>query len=466
MTARAPSAPDNLLAAQARVGPVGARTPASGFPPLSRAYAMLAILVVAYMLALIDRQLLALMVGPVRAALGITDFQISLLQGFAFAIFYGVLGIPLGRFADRTNRKYLIAAGIFVWCLATAACGLAGSFATLFMARVWVGIGEATLAPAGYSLIADSFPPSHSVRASAIFSMGAMLGGGLALIIGGTALDLAGAVSRYVAGGAWAPWQLVFIGIGAPGILLSALIVVAVREPPRREHQVLPLGQGFGYLWQMRRYYGPYYATAALLAMMTFANLSWLPTHFIRVFEMTPGQAGLRLGIAMILGCFVGSLFGTALFERFQRKGKADAHMRTVLAVSLLAIPPVLGPLLPRSDMAIVAVFLYFSMQNAYNGAIMAAMQRFTPNALRATNTALFFLTVNLMGLGLGTALVAWFSDNIFVGSARSIGESIALVCVVAAGLSAVIAALTLKRFREPQVCEPQLALIQIGTLQ
>ncbi|MGY6201934.1 MFS transporter [Paraburkholderia strydomiana] len=163
-------------------------------PPLSRGYTTLAVLIVAYIISLVDRQVMSLMVAPIKQTLHINDVEIGLLQGFSFALFYCILGLPLGRIADRSSRRILIAAGMAFWSAATIACAFAHSFTELFVARMCVGIGEAALAPAAYSLLADLFPPKRLIRANALFSMGAMLGGGLALVVGGTAHRLRGEV--------------------------------------------------------------------------------------------------------------------------------------------------------------------------------------------------------------------------------------------------------------------------------
>ena len=160
-----------------------------------RAWTVVVLLLLAYAVSLIDRQVLSLLVQPIKASLDISDTQISLLHGLAFAIFYTMFGILIGRAVDKYNRRNIIVAGITLWCLATIACGLASSFAGLFIARMFVGVGEATLSPAAFSMIADYFPPERRARAMSVFSTGVFVGSGLALILGGAAIEATGQYS-------------------------------------------------------------------------------------------------------------------------------------------------------------------------------------------------------------------------------------------------------------------------------
>ena len=205
------------------------------WPPGARAWYVTAILTALYTLAFIDRQVLGLVLEPIRRHLLLTDTQASLLAGSAFALFYVTLGLPLGQLADRANRRNLIAAGVLLWSLMTAACGLASSFWQLFAARVGVGIGEAALSPAALSMISDYFPPERRARPLATYTLALAIGSGLAYLVGGS-------ISAAVAGmpdfripfiGHVEAWQATFITVGAPGIVF-ALLVLTIREPLRR----------------------------------------------------------------------------------------------------------------------------------------------------------------------------------------------------------------------------------------
>jgi MFS family permease len=417
---------------------------------LTRAWVTLAVLVTAYIISLVDRQVMALMVAPIRQSLQIDDVQIGLLQGFSFALFYCLLGLPLGRFADRGSRRVLIAVGMAFWSAATIACAFAHSFGTLFVARMCVGIGEAALAPAAYSLLADIFPDKRVVRANALFSMGAMLGGGLALLVGGTALDYATTVAGQVLGGSFKPWQLVFIAVGLPGLFLTVFLLCVVKEPKRLDDSPLPtVREACVQIWALRSHLVPLYSCATLLSFVVFANLGWLPTHFIRAYHMSATQTGVGLGVALMAGSIAGASIGPTVTAWLLRRGYQDAHMRTVLIASLLIVIPLMGPLLTDRIAALVAAFVYFLIQNSYFGAVMASAQAVTPNRVRAVNSGILFLVMNLIGLGGASVIVAWVSMHVFAGEPDAIGHSITLVSTIASLSSAVIAMRTMKRYRQ-----------------
>ena len=201
---------------------------------------VVAILMIAYVFSFVDRQILNLLVGPIRRDLGISDTQMSLLMGFSFAIFYTILGIPLGRLADRVSRRGLITTGVLVWSAMTALCGFAYSYWQLFLCRIGVGVGEATLSPAAYSMIADYFPPERRATAISVYSMGIFLGSGLAFLLGGLVIKFAVAQGTMALPliGEVRPWQLVFFVLGGSGIVFS-LAFLLVREPPRQVFVVL-----------------------------------------------------------------------------------------------------------------------------------------------------------------------------------------------------------------------------------
>ena len=213
-----------------------ADTGKSGYPSPVYSWYVVVVLTVAYMFSFLDRQILALLIEPIRQDLEITDFQISLLLGLAFGIFYTALGIPIGRLADRRSRRGIIAVGVTIWCLMTAACGLARNFSQLFLARIGVGVGEATLNPSAYSLISDYFPRQRRGRAISFYNMGVSLGAGVAMVVGGQIIAFAFDTPRVtlpIVGELYA-WQLVFLLVGLPGLLIAALMIT-VREPERRD---------------------------------------------------------------------------------------------------------------------------------------------------------------------------------------------------------------------------------------
>jgi MFS family permease len=269
-----------------------------GYPPTRWAVFTLIVLMVGYIVSLLDRQILSLMVEPVRQDLHIGDVQFSLLQGLAFSVIYCVLGLPIGWMADRMQRRYLVSAGILLWSAMTGACGLASSFGTLAMARIGVGVGEASLSPAGYSLLADSFPPKRLIRATSAFAMAAALGFGVALFMGGLVI---GYVSHRLHPlpliGHLAPWQQAFILVSLPGVVLG-LVALLIREPPRHETAHVDvqgqqtLFRSLAYLWGRRRDYAPYYLAVTFLGIITLGGMAWFPAHLMRSFGMPAAKVG------------------------------------------------------------------------------------------------------------------------------------------------------------------------------
>ena len=310
----------------------------------SAAYAWLvvAILMVAYVFSFVDRQILNLLVGPIRRDLGISDTQMSLLMGFSFAIFYTILGIPLGRLADRRSRRGLVAAGVVVWSLMTSLCGLARSYGQLFLFRIGVGVGEATLSPAAYSMIADYFPPERRATAISVYSMGIYLGSGLAFLLGGLVIQFAvaqGAVTLPLVG-VVRPWQLVFFVLGGSGIVFS-LAFLLVREPPRTgltgSGGSVPFTAVVAHLWQNRRTVLCHNLGFALIALCSYGAGAWVPSFFIRTFDWKAGEVGVIYGlIVMVFGC-LGILFGAGSPTAGSRRAGA---MRPCVWASALPVSP------------------------------------------------------------------------------------------------------------------------------
>ncbi|MCB1625042.1 MAG: MFS transporter, partial [Pseudomonadales bacterium] len=382
------------------------------------------VLTIAYILSFIDRSIIALLVGPIRADLGVTDTQLSLLQGFAFAIFYTTLGIPMALLADRLNRRNIIAAGILFWSVATMLCGAAKSYWQLFAARIGVGVGEAVLSPSVYSMISDLFPPHRLGRALAVYTVGAFAGAGLAFLIGG-------AVIGSVASGApvWLPlvgevrlWQMVFMIVGAPGLVI-ALWAMTLPEPARRgAKQAAPsprLRTAFAallaHMRANRQTYVSHLAGFSLLGVVFNGTMSWFPAYLTRVFEIPPGRSGLWIGSLLLVFGSLGVLIGGWLTDRWRERGHSDSSMRVGLFSALCAIPFGFGTTLTSSFALCLIGFagLMFFTSMPY-GAAATAIQLVTPPRMRATASSLYLCCLNLVGLGGGATLVALFTDYLF----------------------------------------------------
>jgi len=424
---------------------------AAPWPSPTRAWVLVALLMVAYTSSFIDRQIMSLLVEPIRADLGISDTEFSLLAGLAFSIFYSVMGLPLGWVADRWSRRMLIVVGMISWSIMTALCGLATGFLGLFLARIGVGIGEAALSPAAYSLMSDYFPPERRARAISAYAMGPYLGSGLALIIGGQVIELAegmGAVA--VPGvGVLAPWQLVFLVVGLPGVLI-ALLFLLVREPERRG--LAPRGTDLSllaFIGGRRTLFMLLFLGFSVFGIAGISYLVWIPAVFMRVHGWTAGDIGLAYGSILLLTSVPGVFVGGWVSDRLTARGRVDAPI-TVAAVVMFALVPLVlvTPLHPDPTTTLVllaATSFGFGMLNGLPG---TALQSVVPNQLRGQIIAAYFLIGTMMSLGSGPTLVAWVSDHL-LGGPMQIGVSLATVGAVATLASGTMLWVSRTGFRE-----------------
>jgi MFS family permease len=404
----------------------------------SMAYAwyVVAVLMVAYVFSFIDRQILNLLVGPIRADLGISDTQMSLLMGFSFALFYTICGIPIGRLADSKSRRTLIAVGIFFWSLMTAACGTAKSYWQFFLYRMGVGVGEATLSPSAYSLIADYFPKESRATAISVYSMGIYIGSGLAFLLGGLVIQFAGQddVTLPLVG-ATRPWQLIFFILGIAGILFT-FAMYTVREPARQglsgATAGVPLGTVFAYMKQNRRAVLCHNFGFALMAFTAYGAAAWIPTFFVRHHGWTAAEIGMAYGtVIMIFGTF-GIVAGGRLSDWLARRGHEDANMRVGLLAAVCGIPSGIAfPLVPDAYMAVTMVAISTVFLSMPFGVAPAAVQEMMPNDMRGQASAVYLFVVNLIGLGVGPTAVALATDYVFKNDA-AVGYSLLLVGSVA----------------------------------
>lgn len=421
------------------------------WPPPARAWGWVAALLVTYVFSFADRQILSLLVGPIRADLKLSDTQFSLLTGAAFALFYTVLGLPFGWAADRVSRRRLVAAGAFFWSLMTMVSGFTRSFGQLFAARVGVGVGEAALNPAAFSMMADLFPPGQRGRAFSVYSLGIYIGAGLAFGIGGVivgAVSATPSVTLPIAGEVRS-WQATFFILGVPGLFLP-LLLLALQEPERRERAATRPSLGEAWRWAGRRWrlLAPFCLGFGAMVLAGFAVLAWAPEFFVRTHGTSPRDAGLSIGLAMAAAGSVGVLSGGALSDRLTRAGRRDA----VLIVGVIAawgglLPGLLFPLVESATLALLLLGLVFFTGAFASGAAPAALALIAPNELRGQVSALYLLAINLIGIGLGPTLPALLTDFVFGDEAR-LGWSLAIVGVAASVLAALLLQASRSRFR------------------
>jgi len=428
------------------------------YPAPAYAWYVVAVLTLFYVLSFIDRQILALLVEPIRRDLGIGDTRMSLLMGTSFALFYTFFGILIGRLADTSSRRGLIAGGLAVWSLFTAACGAVSSFALMLLMRMGVGVGEASLSPAAYSLICDYFPQRRRATALGVYSTGIYVGAGLAFILGGAVV---GAVSAAgTAGwtslpfiGALRPWQMIFFIVGLPGLVLTAL-AATVREPERRGARYLIAGDGSRRVERVPPREVALYlrgngatllchnAGVALTALAGYAVTAWTPTFLIRVHGWSAARAGVVFGVVVMIAGAAGVVAGGRFADGMAARGRRDAELRVALFTSIAWLPfGILFPLVPSATLAIALLVPTIFFSSAVWGVAPAAIQRMMPNTMRAQASAIFLFVVNLIGLGLGPTAVALATDRLFHDD-RAVGLSLAIVGALAyAGAIALLAA-------------------------
>jgi len=394
------------------------------YPGLIRAWGLVVLLTIAYAVSFVDRQIISLMVQPIKADLQLSDTQISLLLGFAFGLFYTIMGVPLGRAADKFNRRNLIVAGMSLWCLMTAASGLARNFTQLFLARLGIGVGEAALSPAALSLISDSFPPEKRTAPIGFYNSAIYIGAGLAMLMGGAIIQI---VSNsppmdvpFV--GELAPWQTTFIIVGLPGLLIAALIALT-REPTRKE--VMQAASGGAaelslldvvkYLWTKRYLYGPIFIGMSVVAVVNYMFLAWIPTLYIRVHLWDVSSIGYAFGIILLIFGPLGIALGGRLGDYFAAKEDRGGHAKAAFVGSLFMVPGMLAtPVISNPHLALVGLALIpFGMAFITVNAV-TSMLRVTPNQLRGQTYALFLMVISLSGTTLGPTLVAVITDYVF----------------------------------------------------
>lgn len=400
---------------------------AGDYPEPRYAWYVLSVLVLVYILAYVDRQVLGLLIEPIKRDLGIGDTQMSLLLGVAFAFFYTTVGLPIARLADRGNRRNLVLAGVATWSLATAFCGAARNYATLFLARMGVGLGEACLNPAVVPMISDYFPRRKLGLAMGIYALGPAVGGGLAHYVGGLYLPVL--VSETLVPvpvlGLVKPWQVLFLLLGATGGLIIALLLT-VREPVRQGRVKrdaagrlvnLPLREIGRHLLQHRKGYFTIAMPLVASAFMTFGLGYWIPSFFQRSYGLTPQEAGGYLHdyglVSMIVGAL--SVVGGGLMLDVLARRYVDGHYRALLIGMLLLTPGYgLFALMPEPGLAILMLVPALVGGGILQATGITTLMTVVPTAMRSQIAALYFFIVNIFGAALGPTMIALVTDGVF----------------------------------------------------
>ena len=370
-------------------------------------WVVLWVLFVVYVFNFIDRQIVTILQEPIKRDLGLSDAQLGLLSGFAFAIFYATLGIPIARLADRTSRSLVITVSLAVWSLMTALCGLAQNFLSLLILRIGVGVGEAGCSPPAHSLISDYFPAKQRGTALGIYSMGIYVGVMFGLVAGGWISEFFG-------------WRRAFLAVGLPGLAFAVVAGLLLKEPPRglsdnqslrSEDSTTPsLLDVFRFLWSRRSFRHISFG-GALHAFVSYGAGGWLPPFLMRVHGMSAGEVGTWLGLMTgLLGGF-GVFAGGWVADRW---GAHDQRAYTwVCAISLILHAPfaIAAYLMGNPYMTFALLVIPLILGPVYNAPNFAMTQGLVPIKMRAAAAAVLLFILNLIGMGLGPVFVGWLSD-------------------------------------------------------
>lgn len=416
------------------------------------------LLTFAYTVAFIDRQVLNLLVDPIKRAMLLSDVQISLLQGFSFMTAYVIFGPVFGRWIDTGNRRNVLALGVALWSGFTVLCGMSQEYWQLFLARAGVGAAEACLAPAGFSLIADYFSRKRLPRAMSIFMLGPSLGAGLALIAGGLVIGAAATLAKmFPMLASLSTWQLTFVMVGAPGVLL-AMLLFTVREPERTsmastttQDEHFTLRDTIAFFWANRAFYLRYFVGLSLLAIVIYGFPTWMPAYLMRHFGADPATVGLRYGAQVLILGAIGIYSGPWIERWLTARGYRDAPVRCpMLCAVVVGLLCIAVPFAGTYD-ATLAVAGMINLFYALPWAVAAsALQISTPNRMRGIAVSIFYFLISVFGLGIAPSIIAFVTDHVLRDPAK-VGISLAIVCCASALSAAWLLAGATKHYTEAE---------------
>ena len=367
---------------------------------------VLFILTLVYVFNFVDRQILVILQEPIKAELGLSDTQLGLLTGFAFALFYVVVGIPIARWADVGNRRNIVSLALVVWSGMTAVSGLAQNYTQLLLARIGVGVGEAGASPPSHSMISDYYAPEERGAAMSIYSMGLYIGILVGLLLGGWLADKIG-------------WRMAFFAVGLPGILMAVVVRLTLKEPPRGGTGMVSdpsAGEGYtfketlSYLWESKAFRNASFATG-FCAFAGYSSLTFIPSFLIRSHAMSVSEVGVALGLIIGVSGVIGALSGGFLADKL---GKND--MRWYMWVPgigvLISLPfSLLALTLESLNAVLVCIFIGNVFMSCYLGPTIAIAHHLVKPSMRATTSAILFFILNIVGLGCGPVVTGMISD-------------------------------------------------------
>lgn len=417
-----------------------------------RAWSAVLILCIAQVVSTVDRGMLALVVDPVRRDLAIGEVDIALLQGFAFAVFYVSVGLPLGYVADRVNRRRLLFGGILVWSAGTIACGLAQTFVQMFLARLVIGVGEAVLGPCAVGMIGEMFAPDRRGRPMALYVLGSMVAYGLGSMATGAVLQ-AGAAGGFAG---WpmiadlAPWRIAFVLMGLAGLPV-ALLLLSIAQT-RRAKGAQPLSLPFADMAARRGALLPLYGAVALFAMGAAAASGWGAALLGRAYHYAPADVGKQLGAAQMVCSLIGAGLAAIIVDRVARAGGTVAKLRMSALLALLTIPACMGFVSQSGAGALAITATVMATSAIYGTTMLSILAEAVPVEARGLAVALYAFVMTMIGGSLGPLAVATLTERVFADPAR-VGWSMALVGGVALSLSALLAAVAARAQEKLDAC-------------
>jgi MFS family permease len=417
----------------------------AAFPAVGAAWFTVLALSLINMVSYVERQILTLLFTPIKHDFQLTDTEVSLLAGAAFVMFFVIFGLLFGRLADHGHRKRIVLIGAVFWSLATTACGLARNFGQLFLARISVGVGEATLSPSALSMIADLFPKERLTRAIGFYTGAQYVGAGLALVVGGLAIHLVTQLPPIGFPGQppLHPWQLTFVVVGLGGLAFAAPLLFA-REPIRlgvsqARSPEASRSELLAFMTLNRRTLSCHFAGFSIHTMLGFGVAAWVPTFFIRVHHWAPQNIGYAYGAVMAVTGLAGALAGARLAEWLEARGVKDVYfvlpMATACGSSVFLVAAMLAP---SATAAIGLLALYNLIGTLPLSLISAALQVISPNRLRGQLASIFLFIANILGVASGPTVVALLTDYVYRND-HAVGLSLVTASIVITPIVVVI---------------------------
>jgi len=417
-----------------------ARSTAEQMPDASdrvsmRSWYALFVLILLFLVSMIDRSIISMLIGSIKADLGLDDFQVSLLMGAAFGICYVLFATPFGWAADRFPRPYVLAFGLAFWSLACMSCGLAGTFLGLFVSRMAVGAGEACLSPSAYPLLSELFPRRRVPTALALYHLGGVMGGAMALFVGGIVVSFTmqtGGLSLPLLG-ELRPWQLAFVVVGLPGlplVLLALTLPEPRRQPERRIVEAPQPGALKAYVWSHRRLLFCHHFGFALALMVAYGKGFWLPEFLVRKFGWDMVYIGSLLAAMGLIAGLISQFVAVQVIGLLSRRGHSDAVMRGYISIMVVGtLASVLAFSTDNVAPTIAGLFLSSVVTSAGMTCGSSSLQLLTPVALRGRLSGIFVSVTSLMGLGIGPSVIGALTEYV-LGGKDQIGNSLLIFAV------------------------------------